>query len=206
MKLDIWDHEGRTVGTVDADVDFLLDEVNPWVLYEAVRVGRAKLRKGSASTLTTSRVAGSTRKPWRQKGTGRARAGSRKSALWQGGATTFGPHPRDYGYRVPKAVRRAALRSALADRFQEGRFYVLDDLRLPEAKTREVAKLFSSLSVPGKALVVLAEGDLTFERASRNVRTVQTVLVDRLNVLDILNCDSIVIERRAVEKLGELVL
>ena len=157
-------------------------------------------RAGTAATKNRSAVRGGGRKPWRQKGTGRARVGTIRSPLWRGGGIVFGPMPRDYSYKVPKKVRRGALRSAVMLKLQEGKLLVVDKLELPEAKTREFVKVQRDLSVQ-EALFVINGRDEVLERSSRNVPGVKILPVEGLNVYDIMRYDTLVLTQEALEKL-----
>ena len=177
------------------------------LLHALVQSQLAARRAGTASTKTRAFVSGGGKKPWRQKGTGRARAGSSRSPVWVGGAVIFGPQPRDYGYRLPKSARRAALRAALAARHADGRLLVVDALTLPEAKTKRMHEVLEGLGLGGgDALVVLAVPDETVQRAARNLPRVQVLLEGGLNVYDVLRYSHLVVTRAALEQLsGRLV-
>jgi large subunit ribosomal protein L4 len=163
----------------------------------------ATRRAGTAATKTRAFVSGGGKKPWRQKGTGRARAGSSRSPVWVGGAIIFGPQPRDYSYRLPKSARRAALRAALAARHADGHLLVIDGLTLPEAKTKRMHEVLEGLGLGGTdALVVLAAPDETVQRAARNLPRVQVLLEGGLNVYDVLRYSHLVMTRAALEKLA----
>lgn len=173
--------------------------VRPHLLHEMVKAQLASRRAGTVSTKTRGFVSGGGKKPWRQKGTGRARAGSIRSPLWRGGAIVFGPQPRDYAYRLPRSARRAALCSALAARYGEGKLTVVDALRLDEPKTRRLVACLQGLGVEGTALVVLAQLDAALLRAARNLRAVKVVPVVGLNVYDVLAHQHLVMTREALE-------
>jgi large subunit ribosomal protein L4 len=176
------------------------------LLHEAVRAQLATRRAGTHATKTRGEVRGGGKKPWRQKGTGRARAGSIRSPLWPGGGTIFGPLPRSYGHRLPRSARRAALCSALSARFGTERAIVVDDFVLPAAKTREMARALAALGAAGSVLVVLAAGDEAVQRAGRNLPEVKVLAVEGLNVYDVLRYETLVITRAALEAVsGRLV-
>jgi large subunit ribosomal protein L4 len=173
------------------------------LLHALVQSQLAARRAGSAATKTRAFVSGGGKKPWRQKGTGRARAGSSRSPVWVGGAVIFGPQPRDYGYRLPKSARRAALRAALAARHADGRLLVVDALTLPEAKTKRMHELLEGLGLGGAdALVVLAAADETVQRAARNLARVKVIPEGGINVYDVLRYSHLVITRAALERLA----
>ncbi len=173
------------------------------LLHALVQSQLATRRAGTASTKTRAFVSGGGKKPWRQKGTGRARAGSSRSPVWVGGAVIFGPQPRDYGYRLPKSARRAALRAALAARHADGHLLVVDTLTLPEAKTKRMHEALEGLGLGGgDALVVLAAADETVQRAARNLPRVQVLIEGGLNVYDVLRYSHLVVTRAALERLA----
>ena len=173
------------------------------LLHALVQSQLATRRAGTASTKTRAFVSGGGKKPWRQKGTGRARSGSSRSPVWVGGAVIFGPQPRDYGYRLPKSARRAALRAALAARHADGRLLVVEALTLPEAKTKRMHEALEGLGLGGAdALIVLAAADETVQRAARNLPRVHVLLEGGLNVYDVLRYSHLVVTRAALEKLA----
>src|SRR5262249_31781783 len=155
------------------------------LLYEVVNMQRANRRAGTAATKTRGAVRGGGKKPWRQKGTGRARAGSTRSPIWVGGATIFGPQPRDYSYRLPARARRRALRSALALKVRDGQLVVLDAIDVPDGKTKSVAQVLAALGI-ANALIVIEAPNPMLERAARNLPTVKVLRVAGANVEDIL--------------------
>ena len=171
------------------------------VVHEAVQMQLAKRRSGTAATKTRGLISGGGRKPWRQKGTGRARAGSTRSPIWRGGGTIFGPVPRDYSFKMPKKAWRRALCLALSDRAREGKVYIVESLALPETKTKRAKEFLDKLGV-NHALVVLGEADVGFYRASRNLAAHKTLALAGLNVFDLLNYDELVMTEataRAIE-------
>ncbi len=188
------------VGEIELN-DALFDvEVKPGVLHEVVCMQRANRRAGTASTKTRGEVRGGGAKPWRQKGTGRARSGSRTSPIWRGGGTVFGPKPRDYSYRLPKKVRRLALRMALSARRQEGNLVVLDDFTLPGIKSREFVKVMGNFDFDN-CLVVTAEPDEKLRLSSRNVVGYKVLPVAGLNVYDILKYSKLMLVQSSLEQL-----
>jgi len=170
------------------------------LLYEAVKMQRANRRAGTAATKTRGFVSGGGRKPWRQKGTGRARAGSNRSPLWVGGATIFGPSPRDYSYRLPKSARRAALRSALAAKAKDGKLLVLDKIEIDPPKTKVVAQMLAGLQIDS-ALIIVADAHPALERAARNLPMVKVLRAAGANVYDILRYPYLVVTQDAVAAL-----
>jgi len=181
--------------------------VRPHLFHAEVRRQLARRRAGTHSTKNRAGVSGGGAKPWRQKGTGRARAGSTRSPIWAGGGTIFGPQPRSYAYRLPKSARRAALRAALAARHAEGRLLVVDGLSLPAPKTKHMVECLAGLGLgEGRVLVCMARPDEAIARAARNLRQVKVLLVEGLNVYDVLGHAHLVLTRDAllalVERLG----
>ena len=175
------------VGEVHVPAAVVAGPVREHLLHAAVQAQLASRRAGTAATKTRGFVSGGGKKPWRQKGTGRARAGSIRSPVWAGGGTTFGPRPRDYTQRLPKSARRAALRAALADRYAGGTLVVVDALSLAEPKTKLMVECLSNLGLDeGSVLIVLAGADVAIARAARNLPDVKVLLARGLNVYDIL--------------------
>jgi large subunit ribosomal protein L4 len=170
------------------------------LLYETVRMQQANRRAGTAATKTRAFVRGGGKKPWRQKGTGRARAGSTRSPLWVGGATIFGPQPRDYSYRLPASARRAALCSALAVKAREGKLLVLDKIELEAPKTKVLLQLLAAFQVEN-ALIVIPSRDAALERAARNLPYVKVLRAEGTNVYDLLRYDRLILTQEAVQAL-----
>ena len=164
----------------------------------------ANQRQGTQSTLTRTEVSGGGRKPWRQKGSGRARQGSIRSPQWTHGGIALGPKPREYGKTVNKKVRRLAMKSALSSKVAAEELIVLDSLEMNEIKTKEVVSVLKALETGKKVLIVLPEKNETVYRSARNIKGVKTTLVSTLNVYDILNCDSLVVLKDAVSKIEEV--
>lgn len=170
------------------------------LLHEAVRMQLAKRRRGTAATKTRGLISGGGRKPWRQKGTGRARAGSIRSPLWRHGGTIFGPQPRDYSHQMPKKAWRAALCLALSSRARAGKLVVVESLELPEAKTKAAQALLNALGLK-HALIVLSEEESGFQRAARNLAAHKTLPIEGLNVYDVLNYDEILMTTKVVREI-----
>jgi len=176
--------------------------IRPHLLHQTVIMQLNNRRSGTASTKTRGLVRGSGRKPWRQKGTGRARVGSIRSPLWTGGGTTFGPQPRDYSYRLPKKARREALLSALSLRRQDEKIIVIDKLELAETKTKLMREVLENLGVKS-ALIVIHESDEKVERSARNLGTVKVLRAEGLNVYDILRYEHLVLTEQALGVIEE---
>lgn len=195
---------GERVGEIELSEDIFGQPVNEAVLHEVVVMHLANRRRGTHDTKTRAEVRGGGRKPWRQKGTGRARHGSIRSPIWRGGGIVFGPHPRDYSYSVPKKVKRVALKSALSAKVKEGKLIVLDTLTLAEPKTREMIGVIDNLKVNGGALFVTAERNLNVEKSTRNIPGFKSLEARQLNVYDLLDHDNLVLTRDAVARVEEV--
>jgi large subunit ribosomal protein L4 len=203
-KVQVLNMQGSPVGELELNEYVFGIEPNTHVMHSAVVSQLASLRRGTHSTLLRGEVRGGGRKPWRQKGTGRARAGSSRSPLWRGGAVLFGPKPRDYGFSLPKKVRRLALRSALSSKVIEQKLIVVEDLSLSEAKTREMVKVLKALNASQKALIVTDEASDTVDRSTRNIEGVKATAVEGMNIYDLLKHDVIVMTKAAVTKTEEV--
>jgi large subunit ribosomal protein L4 len=201
-KAPLFDVKGNRLGEVELPDAVFGIEPNEYAVHEAVTLQLASRRSGTHDTKTISEVAGGGRKPWRQKGTGRARHGSRRSPLWRGGGVVFGPTPRKYGYSMPKKVRRLALLSALSARAQGDAVFVVDSLELPEPNTKAMAALFGAIGVE-KPLVVTATRDEIVEKSTRNIPNALALGVAGLNVYDVVNHQALIIAREAVAKAEE---
>jgi large subunit ribosomal protein L4 len=203
MQLDVVNNENRKVGSVDVSDDVFGGRVNADLMWESVVRANASERSGTHATKNRALVSGSGKKPWRQKGTGRARVGSTRTPLWRHGGTVFGPQPRDYGYKLSKKVERGALRAALAQKVQEGELVVVDSLSAGEIKTKAAAELLRRLGVTGKALLVDVAVDEKLSRSVRNIRGVAFVPSSRLTARDVIDAGQVVTTRSALEKLQE---
>jgi len=201
-KAPLFDVKGNRLGEVELPDAVFGIEPNEYAVHEAVTLQLASRRSGTHDTKTISEVAGGGRKPWRQKGTGRARQGSRRSPLWRGGGVVFGPTPRKYGYSMPKKVRRLALLSALSARAQGDAVFVVDSLELPEPSTKAMAALFDAIGVE-KPLVVTVARDEIVEKSTRNIPNAMALGVAGLNVYDVVNHQALIIAREAVAKAEE---
>jgi large subunit ribosomal protein L4 len=190
------------VGEIDLNDALFSVEVNTGILHEVVCMQRANQRSGNACTKTRGEVSGGGAKPWRQKGTGRARAGSRTSPVWRGGGTVFGPKPRDYSYSLPKKVRRLALKMALSARNQEGNLVVVDQFSLDQAKTREFVKVMDNFKFDN-CLVVTGEMDEKLGLSARNAVGYKVLPVAGLNVMDILKHSKLMLVQTSLAKLEE---
>lgn len=203
-KLNVLNVAGQNVGEIELTDTIFNVEVNEHILYEVVKNQLANKRQGNQSAKTRSEVRGGGRKPWRQKGTGRARQGSTRSVQWVGGGVAFAPKPRSYRYTLPKKVRRLAMKSALTSKVQNSEIIVLDQLTMDAPKTKEFAQILKNINANKKALVVTAEKNENVIKSARNIEGVQTSLVNTLNVYDILKYDSFIITTDAVKKVEEV--
>ena len=199
----VFNMSGSEVGSIELNDSIFAVEVNTHVMHQAVVQYLANKRQGTQSALTRAEVRGGGRKPWRQKGTGRARQGSTRLPQWTGGGVVFAPKPRDYSFKLNKKVKRLALKSALTTKVNDGKFVVVDEINLPEMKTKEMVKVLNNLNV-NKSLVVLEDANEKAVVAARNIPTVKTASVSTINVYDILKYDSVVVTKAAVEKIEEV--
>ena len=203
-KINVMNINGQNVGEIELCDSIFNVEVNEHVLYEAVKCQLANRRQGTQSAKTRAEVRGGGRKPWKQKGTGRARQGSTRSVQWVGGGVAFAPKPRSYKYTLPKKVRRLAMKCALSSKVQNNEIMVLDALTMDAPKTKEFVAILNNIKASRKALVVTAEKNENVIKSARNIEGVQTALVNTLNVYDILNHDTFVITTDAVKKVEEV--
>ncbi|KYG33936.1 50S ribosomal protein L4 [Alkalihalobacillus trypoxylicola] len=203
-KVALLNQSGSQVGDIELTESIFGIEPNKSVLHDAVIMQQASLRQGTHKTKGRSEVRGGGRKPWRQKGTGRARQGSIRSPQWVGGGVVFGPTPRSYSYKLPKKVRRLAIKSALSTKVSAAEIIVLDDLKFESIKTKEMVNVLSSLSVESKALIVTANYDEKVSLSARNIPGVTIVTADGVNVLDVLKHDKLIITKAAVEMVEEV--
>ena len=194
---------GSEVGSIELNDNIFAVEVNEHVMHQAVVQYLANQRQGTKGTKTRSEVRGGGRKPWRQKGTGRARQGSIRAPQWTGGGVVFAPKARDYSFKLNKKVKRLALKSALTTKVNENKFVVLEALNLEQIKTKEMKNVLNNIKV-SNALVVLEDGNRNAVLSARNIPAVKTASVNTINVYDILKYDSVVVTKQAVEKIEEV--
>ncbi len=203
-KVAVYNKEGATVGEINLSDAVFGAEVNPGLLHEVVQMYLANQRQGTADTKTRAEVRGGGRKPWRQKGTGRARHGSIRSPLWRKGGVVFGPHPREFGWTMPKKARRAALRQALSAKVKNGELIVVDSFELEAPKTREVVTLLKNLKVDGSAFIVTAQEDTNIYKSARNIPGVRVNAARNLNAYEVLAASKLVFTQDAVAKVEEV--
>lgn len=200
----VFDKTGKKVSDIALSDAIFAITPNASAMHLCVVAYLANQRQGTQSTLTRAEVRGGGKKPWRQKGSGRARQGSVRSPQWTHGGIALGPKPREYGKTVNKKVRRLAMKSALSSKVAAEELIVLDSLEMNEIKTKEVVSVLKALETGKKVLIVLPEKNETVYRSARNIKGVKTTLVSTLNVYDILNCDSLVVLKDAVSKIEEV--
>ena len=200
----LYNTDGKKVGDIELNESVFGVEVRPDVMHEVVVNYLANQRQGTQSTKTRTEVRGGGIKPWRQKGTGRARQGSIRAPQWVGGGVALGPKPRDYRYSVNKKVRRLALKSALSSKVVDNDIIVLDGLKLDEIKTSQIVKILANLGVTEKALFVLPENDKKIVLSARNIKGVDTTFVGAINTYEVLNHTKCIIVKDAVAKLEEV--
>ena len=203
MKIAIKNIAGKDQGELEVKFPLVEGGKGTQAVHDAVVAYQAGQRSGTASTKNVGEVAGTNKKPWRQKGTGRARAGSFRSPLWAGGGVVFGPRPRDFAKKISKKTRSLALRKALSERLKAGDVVVVDDLKLNSPKTREFAGVISTLELKGTTLVVSAGTDKNLALASRNIQNVALATSDSLNTYDVLRPDKLLFTKDAFEKVSD---
>ena len=202
-KVAIVDITGKKVGEYELSENTFGQPVNQFVLHEVVRAHLANCRQGTQSALTRAEVSGGGIKPWRQKGTGRARQGSTRSPQWRHGGVVFAPKPRDYSIRVNKKVKRVAMKSALSGKVLDNELVLFNELNLKAAKTKEMVKVLEALKV-AKALIVLPEPNAVVERAARNIPGVKTTLVGTLSPYEILKYEKLILTEASAKKIEEV--
>lgn len=200
MKISIKNIKGKSQGELEVKFELVQDGRGTQAVHDTVVAYRAAQRMGTACTKNVGEVAGTNKKPWRQKGTGRARAGSFQSPLWVGGGVVFGPKPRDFGKKVNSKTKQLALRKALTERLKSGDVIVIDELKLSSPKTKDFVGVLSALELKGTALIVSQEVDKNLSLASRNVPNVALTTSESLNTYDVLRPDKLVFTKGAFEK------
>lgn len=203
MNIDVYDSQGQVLRQAELPDGVFGVEVRDHLLYEVVRYQLARRRQGTAHTKNRSAVRGGGRKPWRQKGTGRARAGSRRSPLWRGGGTVFGPMPRSYAYSMPKKKRRAALCGALSLKLRENAFRVIDRFDVSQPKTRQVVQMIKNFTDEPKVLLLVGDPNETLHLSARNIQQVKVLPVTGLNVYDLLHYTTVICAEEALDKIAE---
>ena len=201
---DVLKVDGTKAGSIELNDNVFGIEPNQHVLFEAINLQRASMRQGTHAVKNRSAVSGGGRKPWKQKGTGRARQGTIRAPQWRGGGIVFGPTPRSYSYKMPKKMRRLALRSALSAKVQENAFTVLESSTFDAPKTKEFKNMTTTLELPKKVLFVVEAEDVNVALSARNIPGVTVITTTGLNVLDIVHANQVVMTKGAVEKVEEV--
>ena len=204
MTTKVYDMTGKHVGEVELSEGIFGIEPNVSVMHDVVKNHLANCRQGTQSALTRGEVSGGGKKPWRQKGTGRARQGSTRAPQWTHGGIVFAPKPRDYSYRLNKKTRRLALKSALSAKAQADEIVVIDEIKMDEIKTKTFKKFLDAVNVERKALIVTAEADELVVKSARNIEGVKTTFANLINVYDILNANQLVLDKAALAKIEEV--
>jgi large subunit ribosomal protein L4 len=199
-----YESDGREAGTVDLPASLFASEINEALVHDAVVAYLANQRQGTADTRERSDVRGGGTKPYRQKGTGRARAGTIRSPLWRGGGTVFGPHPRKYTHKLTRKMRRAALKSSLTARANDGDVIVVKALQFEEPRTKVFAEMLKNMNVEGKTLVVLERADQATVKSARNIPGVRITLADMVTTYDVVWADKILLTGEALKKMEEV--
>ena len=203
MKLDVVNTQNEKVGALELNEDVFGGRVKTDLIWESVVHQNASDRRGTHKTKTRAEVSGTGKKPWKQKGTGRARVGEARNPLWRKGGTVFGPQPRSYGYELPRKVRAGALRAALAQKAKDGALIIVDKLTSTESKTKATAEMLRRIGVSGKALVIDVQPEEAFSRSARNIAGVKVVQSSRVTARDVMDTAHVVATKDALEKLQE---
>ena len=203
-KVDVYDIKGKKVSDVELAENIFGIEPNEAIVHSVLKNYLANQRQGTQSTKTRAEVRGGGRKPWRQKGTGRARQGSIRAPHWVGGGVALGPKPRSYNYTVNKKEKRLAIKSMLSSKVLENELVVVENLPLKEIKTKEMARILNNLKVEGKAVILLPEKDEVVQKSARNIEGVKTLQVGTINVYDLLKHKNLVVTEDTVKKLEEV--
>ena len=200
----LYNISGKQVGEIELNENIFGANVNVEAMHQVVKMYLANQRQGTQSALTRAEVRGGGIKPWRQKGTGRARHGSIRSPQWKNGGIVFAPKPRSYRYSVPKKIKRVAMKSALSSKFNDNNIVVIEELDFDAPKTKQVVSLLANLKVDSKTLIVLADNNENVVKSARNIEGVKTTFVNTLNVYEILKYDKFIITKEAVKKVEEV--
>ncbi len=203
-KVDVYNMEGKKVRDIELKQEIFGIEPNENIVHTALVNYLANQRQGTGNTKTRAEVSGGGRKPWRQKGSGRARQGSIRAPQWYKGGVALGPKPRSFKYRINKKEKRLAIKSILSSKVLENELLVVDNLDLKEIKTKNMVKVLNNLKVEGKALIILPEKNLNTQKSARNIEGIKTILINTINVYDLLNCNKLVLTVDAVKKIEEV--
>lgn len=203
-KVPLYNVNGEAIGEIELSEDVFGAEIREDLMHKVVVAQLANKRQGTVSTKTRSEVRGGGAKPWRQKGTGRARHGTIRSPIWRGGGIVFGPKPRSFEKKVPKKIKRLALKSALSSKVEENNLIVLDELKMERPKTKDMVNILKNLDVKGKALMILGEKEENVILSARNIPGISTGCIDNLNVYDLLLHEKLILTKDALEKVEEV--
>ncbi|WP_094607426.1 50S ribosomal protein L4 [Sporomusa silvacetica DSM 10669] len=203
-KVAVYDMTGAKTGEMELNDSVFGVEINEAVVHQAVVMQLASQRQGNHATKTRSMVRGGGRKPWKQKGTGRARSGSIRSPLWVGGGVAFGPHPRSYKFSMPRKARRLAIKSALTAKVNDGELLIVESINFAEPKTKDVVNFLGNFEAPAKALIITVDNDENVAKSSRNIPGVKAIGTIGLNVFDLLHHDKVLVTKEAVAKIEEV--
>ncbi|NQS99666.1 MAG: 50S ribosomal protein L4 [Candidatus Omnitrophica bacterium] len=203
-SVSIHDPKGKAAGKLTLELDYFDGKINKALLHQVVTMYLANKRKGSASTKTRGQIRGGGRKPWRQKGTGRARVGSNRNPVWRGGGVVFGPHPRQYGYSLPSTIRNKALKQSLNGKLEDKQLLIIDEFPQQLQKTKQFAKLLSALKATDKPLVVTAKHNPDIQRTARNIPGVTVKAFNNINAYDVLRHHKVLFSKQALENLIKL--
>ncbi len=203
IRIPVLSSQREPVGEIELPAAITSQPPREHLLYEVVKMQLANRRAGTASTKTKGQVRGGGKKPWRQKGTGRARSGSNRSPIWVGGGTVFGPQPRSYAYRLPRSARRTALLAALAHKQRDGNLTVVNQIVLPEPKTKQMVQFLSDLELTKSVLIVIADADQSIERSARNLPHVKVLRCEGLNVYDLLRHHHCLLTQYSLEQVSK---
>jgi len=206
-KIPLFDSKGKNVESIDLNKEVFNGKSNKSLLYQAVLMYRANMRRGTASTKTRGDVSGAGKKPWRQKGTGRARVGSIRNPIWRGGGIIFGPHPRDFRYSLPKKLKKAAFISSVNAKLKTGEIAALEDLSINEPKTKKIWTLLKGLKMDNKkVLLLVAKIDNNLKLSTRNIKKLTLKKIEEATAMDVLSSDNVVMTREAAHLLDKKVL
>jgi len=206
IALSVHNIKGENVGEVFLKENIFSAKVNKYLVHQAVKRYLANKRRGTASTKNRSAVRGGGAKPWKQKGTGRARAGTNSSPIWVGGGVVFGPAPRDYSFSLPKKMKVAALKSALSDKLGNKEIIIVDKLVLEESKTSKMVQILKSLQAFKKPLIIVENEDKNIARAAKNIKGTQVLPVSKINTYDLVNHKKIIITKKALKRIEEVLI
>ena len=206
IDLTVHNINGENVGEVSLKDSIFNTKINKYLIHQVIKYYLANRRRGTASTKNRSEVRGGGAKPWKQKGTGRARAGTNRSPIWVGGGTVFGPAPRDYSFSLPKKMKVAALKSALSDKLENKEIIIIDELLLKENKTSEMVKILKNLQAFKKPLIITEKEDNVVVLSVRNIKGAKVLPVSKLNTYDLVNQGKIIITKKALQQIEEVLI